>query len=294
MAVGATAAESGAPASGGGGAGALLDAEKLWGEIQLLLATHGLRVLAGLGILVVGWLVAKLVRSIVERVMLRSKIDATIVSFVKHLTYYTLLTFVVIAALNQFGVQTTSLIAMMGAAGLAVGLALQGALSNFAAGVLLIIFRPFRVGHLVAGGGVEGVVAEIGILTCELNTPDNRRLVVPNAKLLGDSIVNYSANGTRRVDLVIGVAYEADLARTRQVLLEVMKADERVLDSPEPTVGVLELADSSVNLAVRPWTRVEDYWGVYFGITEAAKARLDVESIPIPFPQVDVHMKASA
>jgi small conductance mechanosensitive channel len=288
--IGAMPAESGAPQAGETAAKSMLNMEEIWLTVQTLVTTHSLKVLVGLAILAVGWLVAKLIRAITERLLLRSKVDPTIVSFIKHLTYYTLMAFVLIAALNQFGVQTASLIAVMGAAGLAVGLALQGALSNFAAGILLIMFRPFRVGELVAGGGVEGVVSEIGLLTTELNAPDNRRLVVPNAKMLGDSVINYTANGTRRVDLVIGVAYESDLARTKAVLLEVMQEHEQVLDSPEPFVGVLELGDSSVNLAVRPWTKAGDYWDVYFGITEAAKLRLDSEGISIPFPQRDVHM----
>lgn len=289
-AAGTTAAESTPPVSGGTQTGYAMNMDAIWETVQTLVATHALRVLVGFAILLIGWLVAKLVRSVVAGLLLRSKIDPTIVSFVRHLTYYAMLTFVVIAALNQFGVQTTSMIAVMGAAGLAVGLALQGALANFAAGFLLIIFKPFRVGHFVAGGGVEGVVSEIGILTTELNSPDNRKLIVPNAKMLGDSVINYTCNGTRRVDLVIGVAYDADLARTKKVLLEVMKEHELVLDSPEPSVGVRELADSSVKLAVRSWTKSENYWTVHFGLTEAIKLRLDSEGITIPFPQHDVHL----
>ncbi|MHC4917238.1 MAG: mechanosensitive ion channel family protein [Planctomycetota bacterium] len=286
-----------APAVEGGAGdngGLSLDLESIWATVQQMVAAHSLKVLAGLAILLIGWLLAKLIRAITEKILLRSKVEPTVVSFVKHLTYYTLMAFVLIAALNQFGVQTASIIAVMGAAGLAVGLALQGALSNFAAGILLIIFRPFRVGDYVSGGGVEGTVTEIGILSCELDSLDNRKLVVPNAKMMGDSIVNFTANGTRRVDLVVGVAYGADLARAREVILDVMRSDERVLKSPEPSVGVLELADSSVNLAVRPWTAVAGYWDVYFGMLEAVKNRLDAEGISIPFPQRDVHLYQKA
>ncbi len=280
-----------APAGGGGFS---LDLDSIWATVQQMVATHALKVVAGLAILLFGWLLAKLIRAITEKILLRSKIEPTVVSFVKHLTYYTLLAFVLVAALNQFGVQTASMIAVMGAAGLAVGLALQGALSNFAAGILLIIFRPFRVGDFVSGGGVQGTVTEIGILTSELDSVDNRKLVVPNAKMMGDSIINFTCNGTRRVDLVVGVSYETNLARAREVILDVMRSDQRVLESPEPSVGVLELADSSVNLAVRPWTAAANYWDVYFGMLEAVKNRLDAEGISIPFPQRDVHMYQKA
>lgn len=203
--------------------------------------------------------------------MTKSKVDPTLVSFVGDLLYFALLVFVVIAAINQLGVQTTSFIAVIGAAGLAVGLALQGSLANFAA-------------------GVEGVVEEIQVFSTKLTTLDNKAVIIPNAKLTSDNIINYSTKGTRRVDLVFGVSYDADLMHVRQVLEEMLSNESRVLDDPAPRIAVLELADSSVNFAVRPWVNTTDYWDVYFALTEDAKKRFDEAGISIPFPQRDVHM----
>jgi small conductance mechanosensitive channel len=202
----------------------------------------------------------------------------------------TLLIFVIIAALAQVGIQTTSLIAVLGAASLAIGLALQGSLANFAAGVLLIIFRPFKVGDYVECAGTAGAVDEMQIFTTQLKSPDNKKIIIPNAKLLGDVITNYSAQETRRVDLVIGVSYSDDLQKVEKVLTDILSQDERVLKDPAPTIAVLELADSSVNFAVRPWVKTGDYWNVYFALTKNIKMRLDAEGIAIPFPQRDVHL----
>jgi small conductance mechanosensitive channel len=198
--------------------------------------------------------------------------------------------FVIIAALGQLGVQTASLVAVLGAAGLAVGLALQGSLANFAAGLLLIIFKPFKVGDFIEGGGVSGVVEEVGIFTTMMNSPDNKKLVVPNAKMTSDNIVNYTAKQVRRVDLVAGVSYRDDLDKVKRVLGEILAADSRILKDPAPTVGVLALAESSVNLAVRPWVKTADYWDVFFATQESIKKRFDAEGISIPFPQQDVHL----
>ncbi len=233
---------------------------------------YGLQVVGALVILIVGWLAAKVLRSVVRRVMERAKLDSMLVSFMGHLTYIAVMTFVIIAVINRLGVQTASMIAVLGAAGLAVGFALQGSLANLAAGVMLLIFRPFNAGDFVEAAGVSGKVEELRIFTTRLVTPDNRVAIIPNAKLTGDNIINYTARGTRRVDLVIGVGYGADLKRAREVLLGVLAGDERVLEDPAPTVAVLELADSSVNLAVRPWTNADTYWDVYFATLEAAKA----------------------
>jgi len=222
--------------------------------------------------------------------MTKADVDETLISFVGNLTYIALLIFVIIAALNQLGVQTTSFIAIIGAAGLAIGLALQGSLANFAAGVLMIIFHPFKVGDYIEAAGVAGVVEEIQIFTTQLKTPDNKTIIIPNASVTGGSITNYSAKDTRRVDLVIGVGYGDDLKRVREVLEEVLAKDDRILDDPAPTIGVLELGDNSVNFAVRPWVKAEDYWGVYFDSTETVKRRFDEEGISIPFPQRDVHL----
>jgi small conductance mechanosensitive channel len=200
------------------------------------------------------------------------------------------MTIVIIAALNQFGIQTASLIAIVGAAGLAIGLALQGSLANFAAGFLMLIFRPFKTGDYIEGAGTQGTVEEIHLFTIQLKTPDNKTVIIPNAKLMGDNIINYSAKDKRRVDLVIGVSYSDNLSKVRQVLEDVLSKDNRVLKDPAPTIAVMELGDNSVNFAVRPWAKTDDYWNVYFDLTEDIKKRFDAESISIPFPQRDVHL----
>jgi small conductance mechanosensitive channel len=268
--------------------------EKAWERVQEFVAEYGLSVIGALLVFFIGRWLAKVIKRLVNRMMTKSKADPALVGFVSNLVYVALLTFVIIAALAQLGVQTASFIAVVGAAGLAVGLALQGSLANFAAGVLLLIFRPFKAGDLIEGGGTMGVVRSMGIFTTVLNTLDNKRVIVPNSKLMGDNITNYSAEENRRVDLVVGVSYNADLKKTTDVILDVLKSDERVLEEPAPTVAVLELADSSVNFVVRPWTKTENYWDVYFGVTQKVKERLDAEGIEIPFPQQDVHLSQAS
>jgi small conductance mechanosensitive channel len=224
--------------------------------------------------------------------MKKTKVDTTLHGFTKNLVYISLLVFVIIAAISRLGFQTTSFVAVIGAAGLAVGLALQGSLANFAAGVLLVIFKPFRVGDFIEISGVKGVVQEIAIFNTTINSPDNVRIIVANAQVTSGNIVNYTANGTRRVDLVIGVSYEDDLQKARQVMLDLIIADKRILQKPVPVIAVSQLADSSVNFVVRPWCNTDDYWDVYFDLTEKIKVALDHNGISIPFPQHDVHMKA--
>ncbi|MGD9331048.1 MAG: mechanosensitive ion channel, partial [Desulfobacterales bacterium] len=216
--------------------------------------------------------------------------DPTLQTFVGNMVYYALLTFVILAALSQIGIQTTSFIAVIGAAGLAVGLALQGSLANFAAGFLLIMFRPFKVGDFIEGAGVMGTVESLQIFTTQLRTPDNKKIIIPNASLTGDNIVNWSATGTRRVDMVFGIGYDDDIDRAKQVINEIIAADERILKDPKPQVAVSELADSSVNFVARPWVKTGDYWSVFFDTTEAVKKRFDAEGISIPYPQSDVHV----
>lgn len=266
------------------------EAELMLTQLQELLAVYGLKVLAALAILLVGKFVARWARHLVERMMKRGKTDSMIVGFVGSIVYIGMMVFVVLAALGQLGIQTTSFIAILGAAGLAIGLALQGSLSNFAAGFLLIVFRPFKVGDYIEGAGVAGSVESIQIFTTTLATPDNKTVIVPNAKLYGDNIINYSAKETRRVDLVIGVSYEADLAEVKRILAEIAAADTRVLPDPAPVIAVSELADSSVNLVLRMWAKTSDYWGLYFATIETVKLRLDEAGIGIPYPQRDVHL----
>jgi small conductance mechanosensitive channel len=264
--------------------------EDILDKIYQLLTVYGIKVLAAIAIFVIGRWVAKGVRKLVERVMSKSKVDSTLISFTANLAYIALLAFIVIAALGQLGIQTTSFIAILGAAGLAVGLALQGSLSNFAAGFLLIIFRPFKVGDYIEGGGVTGVVEAIQIFTTQLKTPDNKTVIVPNAKMTDDNIVNWTVKGTRRLDMVMGIGYEDDIDKARQIMADIIAADGRVLKDPAPQIAVSELGDSSVNFVVRPWAKVEDYWGLYFDLTEKIKKAFDANGISIPFPQRDVHL----
>ena len=267
-----------------------MDTTNLAQQVQKFLIVNGINIVIAIVIFIVGRWVAKLVRNLIAKVMTKKGVAPVVNSFTCSVTYIALLTFVVIAALAQVGIQTTSLIAVLGAASLAIGLALQGSLSNFAAGVLLIIFRPFKVGDYVECGGTAGAVDEIQIFTTILNSPDNKKIIVPNAKILGDTITNYSAKESRRVDLVIGVSYSDDLQKVESVLKDVLSKDERILKDPPPTIAVLELADSSVNFAVRPWVKTGNYWGVYFDLTKNIKLRFDTEGIAIPFPQRDVHL----
>ena len=259
-------------------------------KMQEWLALYGLKVIAAILILIIGRFAAKGIRVLIRRALQKGKVDDILVSFVSSLCYVGIMAFIIIAALGQLGVQTASFVAVLAAAGLAVGLALQGSLSNFAAGVLMIIFKPFKVGDFIEGGGVAGVVEEIGIFTTELKSPDNKKIIVPNAKMTSDNIVNYTAKDMRRIDIVAGVSYSDDLDKVKKILAEIMAKDDRILKDPAPTIGVLELADSSVNFAVRPWVKTAEYWDVFFATQESIKKRFDAEGICIPFPQQDVHI----
>ena len=257
---------------------------------ETMLTQFGFKLVAAILIFFVGRWIAKMVQTGLEKTMLKAKIDPVLVTFTVNMAFAALMVFVVLAALGQLGVQTTSFIAVLGAAGLAVGLALQGSLSNFASGVMMIIFRPFKIGDYVEGGGMSGTVRSIHIFTTTLTTPDNKRVIVPNSKMMGDSITNYSAEGTRRLDLTASIGYGDSIDKARVALLDLLANEPRVLKDPAPFVGVLALAESSVDLAVRPWVKSEDYWSVFFDLTEAIKKRLDAEGLSIPFPQRDVHL----
>lgn len=266
------------------------DIKQYWVFAEATIVQFGLNLLAAIVIFVVGRWAAKLVSSLIKRFMARNQIDVMLVNFVTTLVYYALLAFVIVAALNRLGIQTASFIAVLGAVGLAIGLALQGSLSNFAAGVLMVFFRPFSVGDFIEGGGAMGTVREITLFTTTLLTPDNKVVIIPNAKLNGDNITNFNVLGQRRMDLVFGVSYDADTERVKQILHEEIQKESRFLAEPAPTVGLLELADSSVNFAVRPWVKADDYWETFFEFQETVKRRLDAEGIGIPFPQRDVHI----
>ena len=267
-----------------------MEISNLLAKIYELLTVYGMKVVAAIVIFIIGRWVARGLSNLIKRMMTKSKTDETLVSFVGNLSYVALLAFVIIAALNQLGIQTASFIAVLGAAGLAIGLALQGSLGNFAAGILMIIFKPFKVDDYIEGAGVAGVVEEIQIFTTQLKTPDNKTIIVPNSKIMGDNITNYTMKGTRRVDFVFGIGYEDDIDKARQVIGSIIDSDERVLKDPAPMVAVSELADSSVNFTARAWTTAGDYWSFYFDTIEKVKKLFDAEGISIPFPQRDVHV----
>ncbi|MFQ5547736.1 MAG: mechanosensitive ion channel family protein [Woeseia sp.] len=262
----------------------------LYEEFQIVGVTFGIKIIAAIVIFFVGRLVARLVTNGIRKLMEAQEVDKILESFVSNLVYWALMAFVIIAAISQVGVQTTSLIAIMGAAGLAVGLALQGSLANFAAGVLIVMFRPYRVGDWIEAAGVAGSVVQVQILTTILKTGDNKQIVVPNGQIMGSIITNYSANETRRVDLVIGIGYDDDIDKARATIQALVDDDDRILREPACLIAVAELADSSVNIAVRPWVKTTDYWAVNFDLTEAIKKRFDKEGISFPFPQQDVHL----
>ena len=257
---------------------------------QDLIINFSIRVFWALVILLLGWLLARLFTRLVKSGMRKANVDESLAKFTGHLVYYSILVFAVVGALDRLGVATASLIAVVGAVGLAIGLALQGSLSNFAAGVLIILFHPYRVGDLVEVSGEFGTVEDIQIFNTVIKSPENKTIIIPNGQATGSNIPNYSTKGTLRVDMVFGIGYNDDIKKAKQILKEIVTTDERVLKDPAPTIALSELGDSSVNFVVRPFARVEDYWGVYFDTTEAVKERFDAEGISIPFPQRDVHL----
>ena len=250
----------------------------------------GINILMAVAIFVIGRWIARILLNITGRMMKKSGMDPMLISFVHSILNALLLLVIIIAALDRLGVNTTSFIALIGAAGLAVGLALQGSLQNFAAGVLLIVFRPFKVGHYVEAGGAAGVIEEINICSTRMKTGDNREVIVPNGAIYSGMITNYSARDTRRIDMVFGIGYGDDIRKAREIMKGILDADERILKDPEPLIAVGELANSSVNFNVRPWVNSSDYWNVRFDLTEKIKLAFDEHGISIPFPQMDVHL----
>ena len=258
--------------------------------LKVALNTYGPVAIKAALTLFAGWIGARIITAVLRRVMVKARIEATLVGFATSLTFAALMTLAVVVALGSLGVPTASFVAVIGAAGLAIGFALQGSLANFAAGVLLIIFRPFKAGDYIEGGGVSGTVEEIQVFATLMKTPDNKRVIVPNSAMTNASITNFSANDTRRIDLVFGIGYGDDIVKAKKVLEEILAGEPRVLADPASTVAVAELGDSSVNFVVRPWVKTADYWAVRFDLTEAVKRRFDAERISIPFPQRDVHL----
>lgn len=263
-------------------------------DIEALISDYampwGIKILLALVIFYIGRMVVGIVVNSVKKIMLGRGMDEILVTFLTSIIRWVLLLFVIVAALSQLGINTNSLVALLGAAGLAIGLSLQSSLSNFASGVMLIIFRPFTKGDFVEAGGATGVVDSISIFTTTMTTPDNKEVIIPNGSILGNNITNYSARPTRRVDMVFGISYDDDIRKAKQLLEEIIAADDRVLADPAPVIALGELADSSVNFLVRPWAKSSDYWAVLWDTTEAVKLKFDEAGISIPYPQMDIHM----
>lgn len=267
-----------------------MEMEALVEKLYEYFMTYGLNVIAAILIFVIGKFVVGILTNMLQKIMTKSKVDTTLVGFVKNLAGVGLMVFVVIAALGKLGIQTTSFIAIIGAAGLAVGLALQGSLANFAAGVILILFKPFKVGDFIMAGGELGTVKEIQIFNTVLAHPDNRKVIVPNGHVTGATITNFSAIENRRIDLMFGISYDDDMKKAKEVLEKVCASDSRILKEPKTVIAVSELGESSVNLVCRPWVKPGDYWDVSFNITEQGKLELEKNGMCIPFPQSDVHL----
>jgi small conductance mechanosensitive channel len=261
-----------------------VDAIVGWGSI------YAINIIGALLIFIIGKWLARRIADLLATLMKKNNVDLTLVNFLKNLTYYILVVLVVVAAVGRLGVNTTSFLTIIGAAGLAIGLALKDSLSNFAAGVMLVLFRPFTIGDVVSTAGITAKVEKITIFNTLFCTPDNQLVIVPNNKIISDIITNINAKDTRRIDLVVGISYTDDMVQTKGVLERLAKEDSRVLTDPETTVAVAELADSSVNLVFRPWVKTADYWAVRFDLTENIKNALDEAGISIPFPQQDVHL----
>ncbi len=260
-------------------------------SLTALAITYLPQLLLALVTLYVGWKLIGLALNLLGKAMERSEVEHTLQRFLMSLCNALLKALLLISVASMVGIETTSFIAILGAAGLAVGLALQGSLSNFAGGVLILLFKPFKAGDFIAAQGEAGIVEEIQIFTTMLRTGDNKTVFIPNGPLANGNITNYSAKSTRRVDFVFGIGYSDDIDKARDVLKGLLEKDSRVLKDPEPLIVVSELADSSVNFTVRAWANSADYWGVYFDLTEAVKKAFDENGISIPFPQRDVHMQ---
>jgi small conductance mechanosensitive channel len=262
--------------------------------LMVFVTMYGLKIIGAIFILIIGRIAAGIMRTIVRKALEKSKTAPAVISFVGSLTYFLILTFAVLAALAKFGIQTASFVAVLGAAGFAIGFALQGSLANFAAGVLILVLRPFKIGDYIDSAGVAGTVKDIQLFTTVLTTPDNIKIMVPNGKIFGDVIKNVSAYDTRRVDFVIGIGYTSDIQKAYDIMMNLVKEDSRILSDPPTQIAVSELADSSVNFVLRPWVKKEDYWNVKFDLTRKIKESFDENGIEIPFPQQVVHMISQA
>jgi len=268
-----------------------MDISKYTDIVMTYISTYSLKIVAALAIFIIGKIIIKKITAFTKQIMIKAKVDKTIVEFAESLIYFILLIVVALASLNTLGVNTTSFIAIFGAAGLAIGLALQGSLANVGAAVLIIIFRPFKVGDFVSAGGATGTVEDVNMFSTIIAPLDNRTIIVPNSAIIGGNIVNYSMKDERRVDHVFGIGYDDDLKLAKETLMQIMQEDERVLAEPAPFVGVGELGDNSVNFTFRAWVKTADYWDVHFDMLEKVKLTFDEKGISIPYPQLDIHTK---
>lgn len=267
-----------------------MNIEKIIESMTLIISTYSLKIFAALAVYIIGKWISLKASNVLGKILEKKEVDPILLNFLKNISYYTLLLLVVIAAAGQLGINTTSFLTIVGAAGLAIGLALKDSLSNFASGVMLAFFRPFREGDVVTAAGTTGKVTSLAIFNTILTTPDNQRVIVPNSAITANIITNITANTTRRIDMVIGIGYNDDIAQTKAIMMRLIEADSRILKEPAPTVALIELADSSVNFNVRPWVKTEDYWPVRSDLTEKIKITFDKEGISIPYPQQDVHL----
>ena len=267
-----------------------MDINEITSQISEFISTYAWNILGALLIFLIGKWLARRITSLLGKLLRRQKIDETLIRFLDNISYYALMIVVLMAVADQLGIDTTSFLAIFGAAGLAVGLALKDSLGNFASGVMLVFFRPFKIGDVVSAGGVTGTVESISVFNTVFLTFDNQRMIVPNGQITNAVITNINANPTRRLDLIFGIGYEDDIIKAKAIFKSIMLADTRVLSDPAPLIAVAELADSSVNFFVRPWVNTEDYWAVKFDLTEKIKLALDESGISIPFPQTDIHL----
>ena len=267
-----------------------MDTAEIINSITQIAADFGLRVLYAVLIIVIGRWVVKLLLKIIKAALEKTTVEETVRIFAVNLLNTLLMVIIFIAAINQLGIETTSIIAMLGAAGLAIGLSLQGSLANFAAGILIVIFKPYKVGDYIEAGSAAGTVLDIQIFSTVLKTPDNKIVIVPNGTIMKDSVVNYTDQATRRVDIVASCGYEDDIDKVKEILKDILNQEDRILAEPEPRIAVSELADNSVNFIVRPWVNSSDVLSVKYSILEQIKKRFDAEGISIPYPQRDVHI----
>lgn len=267
-----------------------INIEQILETVTVWFTTYSIKIVAAILIFIIGKWLCRKITNLLTKIMEKNNIDVTLVKFLGSIVYYTLFIVVMIAVAGQLGINTTSFLTIIGAAGLAIGLALKDSLSNLASGVMLIMFRPIKIGDFVDVGGVTGTVQSIDIFNTTIHSPDNQKHIVPNASITSGVITNVTANDNRRVDLVIGIGYDDDIAKAKGILEAIIKKEERVLENPATNIAVSELGDSSVNFVVRPWVKTSDYWDVYFALTEEIKITFDKEGISIPYPQQDVHL----